>query len=210
MTEPLPVRFGRAGDAQPNSKAGSTPLRSTFGRRVRPLPNALSFRLARLEAVMSELHMIIGDPLFEHVSIAKLERSDPPAITLPAASGGLLRVEVDDQTGLFVLLHDDASDGTGSVLVTASEECLIDHVLSHLVSKDGVGSRREMDAGIDLLVGQTLDVAVHLIVLRTIRHFRGSRHRAAAALDITPAELRARLRTALQWSASQSNPQVQE
>lgn len=210
MTGPVPVRFGRAGDTQADGNAGLVASRRTFGRRIRPVQSELSFRLARLDVVMSELQLIIGDPLFDDVSVATLERSDPPAITLPAASGGMLRVEVDDQTGFYVLLHDDGNGGTGSVLVTASEECLLDHLLSHLVSRDGLGSRREMDAGADLLVGQQLEHAVHLIVLRTVRHFRGSRQRAAAALGIGTIDLRARLRAALKWNASQAKPKVDE
>lgn len=210
MSGPLPARFGRAGDAHPDSEAGIAASRRTFGRRVRPLQSELSFRLARLELVMAELQLIIGDPLFDDVMIATLERSEPPAITLPAASGGALRIEVDDQTGLYVLLHKDGNGGTGSVLVTASEECLIDHLLSHLISRDAFASRREIHAGADLLVGQPLDDAVHLIVLRTVRHFRGSRQRAAAALGIAATELRSRLRAALRWNAAQLKPQVDE
>lgn len=203
MTRPTPASFGRAGAARANPGMGATASRNAFGRRVQPVQAELSFRVARLETILSELHLIIGDPLFADVPVATLHRAEPPSITLPTALDGVLRIEVDDQTGLFVLLHDERSGGTGSVVVTSSEERLIDHILSHLVAHDG-GSRRELDAGVDLLVGHTLEAIVHLVVLRTLRRFRGSRQRAAMALGLSVPDLRARLRSAFRWSTAPS------
>lgn len=203
MTRPTPASFGRAGAAQPNLRAGNAASRSAFGRRVQPVHAELSFRLARLETIMSELHLIIGDPLFEDVPVAALHREEPPSISMPTALGGTLRIEVDNQTGLYVLLHNEQGGGTGCVLVTSSEERLLDHILSHLLSVDR-GSGRELNAAADLLVGQTLDAIVNLMVLRTLRRFRGSRQRAAMALGLSVPDLRARLRQAFRWSASAS------
>lgn len=201
MTRPTLASFGRAGAAQNTLRAGDAASRSAFGRRVQPVQADLSFRLARLETILAELHLIIGDPLFDDVPVAALHRVEPPAITMPTALGGTLRIEVDDQTGLFVLLHNERGGGTGCVLVTSSEERLLDEVLSHLLTVDR-GSRREIDAAADVLVGQTLDAIVNLMVLRTLRRFHGSRQRAAMALGLTVPDLRARVRQAFRWSAA--------
>lgn len=203
MTRPTQARFGLAAAEAAAASAGDSATRRTFGRRVRPVQKELSFRLARLEVIQSELDLILGDPVFAEASIARLQKTDPPAITLATASGGMLRIEVDDETGLLVLLHDDGGGGAGSVLVTPSEDQLIDHVLSHLVGGDGAGSRREIDKGADLLVGQSLEDILNIVVLRTLRHYRGSRHRSAVALGIPLAELRTRLRQALRWADGQ-------
>ena len=78
--------------------------------------------------------------------------------------------------------------------MTASEERLIDHVVSAAAAASGGLESRTPDVVVDQLVGRSLQDIERRLIVRTLLHFRGDRQAAARALQVDEAVLRSRLR----------------
>ncbi|NTG30083.1 hypothetical protein G6L33_22270 [Agrobacterium rhizogenes] len=82
-------------------------------------------------------------------------------------------------------------------MVTASEERLLDIIVSRLAAGADCLAPFTPNAMTRMLVGQRLEDVERHLVLQTLRQFHGNRVRAAEVLGLTSQELRRRLRACL-------------
>jgi len=147
-------------------------------------PGAFSFRRAKLKALGSELRLLFeGKAAANHRALVIEGTGEEPHLLI-GASG---RIDIDPADGLYIFRQNDARPAY--TLSTASEECVIDHVVTYLAASHSELAPRTLDSAIDFMVGQSLkDVERHLIA-RTLVYFHGDRTQAAIALGISVQQL---------------------
>lgn len=170
----------------------ATVSRVVFGKRVRPPEREVSFRKERLRILGGQLNLLFADHTTGGSAFAVLQEDGEPSLVIGKAAGLSLSIEIEPQTGFFTLYEN--SGDADCIVITASEERLIDHAISQLACCMRDLMPRSTDAAIDLLVGHSLDEVERRLVLRTVRHFRGDHPKAAFALGLSVDVLRARLR----------------
>lgn len=169
--------------------------RMTFGKRLQPPWHRFSFRHEKLRILRGALGLLLDDRFGNDVEAFLSLHDDEPRLLVGQPIGLSLTVEVDAATGLYVLYESGSRDDC--LLVTASDERLVDHIVARVLRANGDPSSFTADSVTDMLVGRTLaDVECRLLV-RTLRHFRGDFTRAAYALGLPADILRARVRMLL-------------
>lgn len=159
----------------------------TFGRRKQPPTQDAAFRKARLEALAAEIELLFGatetgdQPLafvVPHGEELRLAFNADPRVS----------VTIDAATGIYIL-HDETI-ARACMVMTHSEQCLLDHVLDCLTNLDRGHAGRAADHAIGDLIGHSLAEIERGVILRTVRHFKADYHRAAAVLGLTEERLR--------------------
>jgi DNA-binding protein Fis len=165
--------------------------RVVFGKRTRSPEREVSFRKERLRILGGELNLLFADHA-GGAAFAVLQEDGEPSLAVGKAAGLSLSIEIEPQTGFFILYEN--SGEADCIVITASEERLIDHAISQVACHMRDLAPRTTDAAIDLLVGQSLEEVERRLVLHTVRHFRGDHPKAAFALGLPIDVLRATLR----------------
>lgn len=186
----VPSPNGATGQASGTTLPGvrDAMRRVIFGKRLQRPEREVCFNRQRLRAVGAELDLLLAT----EGCLAVLCEEGEPALLLGKSIGLSLGVRIEPVSGHFVLYEGGGrNDGK---FVTASEDQLIDQVLRLIAAPEGEFMPHTVDAAVDMLFGRSLAEVERLLVLRTLRHFRGNRCRTAFALGIGVATLRARLR----------------
>lgn len=116
---------------------------------------------------------------------------DDPYLTISVGLGVSLKVEVNIESG-FYFLH-ECCDGAGSVVVTSSEDRLLDHVFGYLSGSASGIAPQALDTAVDFFVGRSLGEMEWRLIVGTLRRFHGDLARAATALGISTECLRAKV-----------------
>ena len=180
-----------------------------FGKRLQPPEREVSYRRERLRIIGAELNLLLAYRIEAPATFAHLREDGEPALVLGKSIGLALTVEIEPQAGHLVLYEE--SGRNECVLVTASEERLLDQIVGVISSANGELAPRTADSATDVLVGRTIDEVERRLVLHTLLHFRGDRRQTAFSLGIDEATLRAKLRRCFssKWRglASSEEPQ---
>lgn len=178
-------------DDRKKSLAGRAP----FGKRTALPGRDLSAQLVQLSILGAEVGLLFGGSLEDDGGVVSLSSDSEPHLAIGATIGLSLKVEVDPETGFYVL-HEGGGD-VGCVLITSSEERLLDHIVGQLSSSFDDLAPRTVDGAVDVLVGRSLEEVEWRLTLRTLRHFRGDLPSAAFSLGISIETLQSRVNTHL-------------
>lgn len=157
------------------------------GQCTAPNEGDLALHRQRLDDIGAELNLLFAYRLEAEDCFAKLSETVEPVLVLGKSTGLALTVEIEPQTGFFVLCEE--SGQMPCVLVTASAERLVDQIVSIASSAHRCLAPRTVDGAIDVLVGQSIDEVERRLVLRTMRYFRGNSAQAAFALGVSESDL---------------------
>lgn len=171
--------------------ARATVGRVAFGKRLQSPERELSFRRARLDILAAELNLLFAYRIEAAEPFCAFSDEAEPSLILGRTLDLSLAVEIEPATGLYVL-YDTAP--AGSIVITASEERLVDHVVSVVACATGDLTARNADAAVDVLVGRSLEDVEKRLILRTLLNCSGDRRQTAFALGLDEGALRARLR----------------
>ncbi len=175
-------QLGRIDDASPR------PVSRPFGRRSKPPVKLFMLQRERLHAVYAELRLLFADPALPDAKVPfRVEETDGCKLLLDTGA----EVRVADDSGMYVFSNNDPQ--TGSVLTTASEEQLMDVLVSHLARAETAPATSL--AITEKLVGRTVADVERALILATLRHHSGNRTHAARALGISLRTLRNKLRS---------------
>lgn len=190
-----------------SAKTREAASRVIFGKRARPPERDFSFRRERLRIIGAELNLLFayrfdaaecfaslaepGACFGNSVGAADIAEKVEPALAIGRSIGLRAMVEIEPQTGFLVLYEGGPGD---CVLMTSSEERLLDHIVGLVSGLPAERTPRAADAAADMLIGRTTAEVEQRLILRTLLHCRGNRREAAFALGLDEAELRARLR----------------
>lgn len=169
--------------------------RTVFGKRASLPDPERPARLVHLSVLGAEVSLLLGGGEVADSGLVSLPSEDDPSLIIGTDAGRSLKVEVDAETGFYVL-HEDG-DATGCIIITASEERLLDHIVSQLASGFDDLAPRTLDAAVDLLVGRSLEEVEWRLILRALRRFKGDMRSVAFALGISIEALQSKLRTQL-------------
>lgn len=169
--------------------------RAAFGKRASQPGQDLSAQLFRLSILGAEVGLLFGGNAEDDGGVVSLSSESEPSLTIGTDAGRSLKVEVDAETGFYVL-HEDG-DAAGCIIITASEERLLDHIVSQLASGFDDLAPRTLDAAVDLLVGRSLEEVEWRLILRTLRQFRGDLSSAAFSLGMPIEALQSKVRVQL-------------
>ena len=182
-------------------------IRGRFGRRTQsPQQQAVTgpehFQAANrrdsrdrasLDILASELINLYGElPLDGRLRIETRQGEKAPQLVIHSSNGVLLTVEINPESGCFVMSECLASDDW--VVITASIERLIDHVVSQISRRLDDLAPQVVDNAIDVLVGCSIAETERRLILRTLHFYKGDRGQSAFALDIPVEELGSKLR----------------
>lgn len=199
MTEKPPLFWPQRERATSNRLAPTsvfpTPARGdvsspAFGKRSKPEDENTSLQEKRLSNLHAELVVLLRDGALPNEPLPfKLEIDrDPPRILIQ----GRATVTIDEEIGCFVFVENPVFDGI--VVVTTNQERLIDHVVSYLAANKNRSHTEVMNQAASGLVGQSLSDVERLVVLQTLRFYRGNRAHVANTLGIPLTALRKMLR----------------
>lgn len=188
-------RFG-----QPDSGAETAAGKSgqVFGKRPRPPVQSVSLQGARLSHLRNEFEVLFEDEIASgHApSFVLAESEEQPELRI----GDSATVMVDNETGLFVFREE--APHSGLVVVTASDERLLDHVVCHLTASADTTGTETANQAARMLVGETLAGVERRVILQTLRHCHGNRTRASEILGISLRTIRNKLRE--YWRTSEA------
>lgn len=97
------------------------------------------------------------------------------------------------ETGYFVF-REKAVDAS-LIVVTTSDERLIDHVVCHLSTETGTAGSESYNIAARMLVGETFADVERRMILQTLRHCHGNRTRTAEMFGISLRTIRNKLRS---------------
>ncbi len=199
MTEKTPPlgSYGLRSTQDSLSRRTSAPSASgggptvVFGKRTQPVYQNLSLQHVRLSHLLSELKALFDDNAIhgeapEFVLVGEIEE---PRLLI----GGSAAVTIDGETGYFVF-REKAVDA-GLIVVTSSDERLIDHVVCHLAAETGAAGSETYNIAARMLVGETLADVESRMILQTLRHCHGNRTRTAEMLGVSLRTIRNKLRS---------------
>jgi len=190
----------------------------TFGKKLRWPELGVPHRRERLRIIGAQLNLLFAYRIESGACFAELREgreksvdgeapaplpAEEPALILGRSIGLSLIAEIDSSTGFLVLYEE--SGRNDCVLLTASEERLIDQIVS-LASAPGDLAPRTADMACDVLVGHSLVDVERRLVLRTLLHFGGDLKQSAFALGIDETELCLKVRS---YFRSRENPSSQ-
>lgn len=196
----LPPPRDQSYDLPENGRSRDAVRRVVFGKRLRSPEREISFRRERLRIVASELNLLFSNGIDEDglgPCFAELVEDSEPRLVLGRSLGLTLSVEIETESGLFVLyerLELFGGSAADSVLITGQEERLLDHIVGLASAPGGELAPRTADAAVDMLVGRTLAEVERRLTMRTFLYFKGDCVRTAAALGLAPDVLRSRVR----------------
>lgn len=181
------ANFGRRGVEAADSVEK---VRPTFGKRINPPPQSLSLQRARLSHLRAELRALFEDEgAPDNAPSFALTKGENPQLLV----GETAVVQIDAETGLFVFREETPYSGV--IVVTASDERLIDHVICHLAAGPEATGTETANQAARWLVGQTLADVERRVILQTLRHCHGNRTRTAEVLGISLRTVRNKLRS---------------
>ncbi|MCO6180933.1 helix-turn-helix domain-containing protein [Ciceribacter sp. RN22] len=169
--------------------------RTVFGKRASAPDRERSARLVHLSVLAGEVSLLLGGEEVADGGLVSMPSESDPSLTIGTDAGRSLKVVVDAETGFYVL-HEDGG-AAGCTIITASEERLLDHIVSQLASGSDDLAPRTLDAAVDLLVGRSLEEVEWRLILRALRRFGGDMRSVAFALGISTEELKSKLRMQL-------------
>lgn len=172
------------------SASGGRPT-VVFGKRTQPVYPNLSLQHVRLSHLLSELKALFNDNAIhgeapEFVLVGKTEE-------LRLLISGSAAVMIDGESGYFVF-REKAVDA-GLIVVTSSDERLIDHVVCHLAAEPGTAGSETYNIAARMLVGETLADVERRMILQTLRHCHGNRTRTVEMLGVSLRTIRNKLRS---------------
>lgn len=164
---------------------------AVFGKRTQPVYQNLSLQHVRLSHLLSELKALFEDNAIrgEAPEFALVGETEEPRLLI----GGSAVVTIDGETGYFVF-REKAVDA-GLIVVTTSDERLIDHVVCHLAAETGAAGSETYNIAARMLVGETLADVERRMILQTLRHCHGNRTRTAEMLGVSLRTIRNKLRS---------------
>jgi len=164
--------------------------RPTFGIRNNPPYRRISLQRERLAHLREELCAVFSDDDTDPAkpSFVLLGYDRPQLLVQDTAI-----VSIDEETGLLVFTEKETHSGV--VVVTASAERLIDHIIRHLANSTGASGEEAYNQAANMLVGQTLAQVERRVILQTLRACYGNRTRAATMLGISLRAVRNKLRS---------------
>lgn len=199
MTEKIPPfgSYGLRSSLGSFSRHTSAPCASrerpiaVFGKRTQPVYQNVSLQHIRLSLLLSELEALFEDSAIrgEAPEFALIEDTEEPRLLI----GDSAVVTIDSETGYFVF-REKAVDA-GLIVVTTSDERLIDHVVCHLAAETETAGSETYNIAARMLVGETLADIERRIILQTLRHCHGNRTRMAEMLGISLRTIRNKLRS---------------
>lgn len=170
--------------------------RLPFGKRLNPPCQSLSLQHARLSRLQFELHALFDDEFGPQKTPSfRLGGGDAPRLLI----GETATILIDAESGLFVFREEVPCSGV--IVVTASDERLIDHIICHLAADLQEAGTETANQASRMLVGQTLAAVERRLVLQTLRHCHGNRTRAADMLGVSLTTIRGKLREC--WRSSE-------
>ncbi|RAK25606.1 regulatory Fis family protein [Falsochrobactrum ovis] len=161
-----------------------------FGKRMQQPDQSVSMQEARLSYLCSELLVLFEDQAFPKDTlpfVLGLERGYPRLLLRDSAV-----VTIDGETGHLVFT--EFASHAGVIVVTASEERLIDHVVCRLAASGNAPGEETANKAVQMLVGQTLADVDRRLILQTLRHCHGNRTRTTNMLSISLRTIRNKLR----------------
>lgn len=184
-------------DQKAGPEAGQLPLMQ-FCEATQTSSPTLSFQKLRLSCLRWELTALFEDSAFpEEVPSFDLDtKGKTPRLLV----GNKAVVTIDNQTGYLVFNEEGVRSGL--IVVTASEERLIDHIVNHLAARPGMPSPQACNKAASMLVGQTLADVERQLILHTLRHCHGSRPRTAKMLGVSLHTIKNKLRE--YWRTSEA------
>jgi len=153
----------------------------------------IPIQAARLEKLLGEINLLFEDELNLDETLPFILRNidGEPRLELPYDAV----VTIDAESGL--LTFSDQSRPSGLVVVTASEDRIIDCVICHLSTAPGQLAPQTANSAVAMLIGQTVESVERNLILQTLRHCHGSRTHAARMLGISLHTIRGKLRSYL-------------
>ncbi|KAB2726422.1 hypothetical protein F9K83_06790 [Brucella anthropi] len=186
--------FGRRGVGAGVDTAKPQP---SFGKRTASPCQSLSLQRTRLSYLRAELRALFSDEAFpENTPSFRLTEGEAPRLLI----GETATVLIDAENGLFIFREETAHSGV--IVVTASDERLIDHVICHLAADPRTTRTETANKAARMLVGQTLADVERRLILQTLRHCHGNRTRTADMLGISLRTIRNKLRE--YWRTSEA------
>ncbi|MCO6180911.1 hypothetical protein [Ciceribacter sp. RN22] len=98
--------------------------------------------VVRLSILGAEIGLLFGNGSETGSGLLALSSDNDPQHAIDACVGSSLTVEIDARTGLYVLRG--GSERDGCILITASEEHLLDHIVADLSCNFMVPGRRQV------------------------------------------------------------------
>ncbi|MCO5959820.1 MULTISPECIES: helix-turn-helix domain-containing protein [Ciceribacter] len=183
--------------------------RVAFGARKALPGQDLSAQLVHLSIIGAEVCLLLGEHAESDRGVVSLCSDNKPHLAICGSSEASLKVELDSETGFYVL-HEDGGE-VDCVLITSSEERLLDHIVGHLSGSLGDLAPKTVDGAIDALVGRSLEEVEWRLILKTLRHFRGELSSAAFSLGMSIETLQSQVNTQLlrRLSAAKSSEKGQ-
>jgi DNA-binding protein Fis len=155
----------------------------------------LSFQRLRLRTLQSQLRLLFAD-----VSCAPGEQlfymkgGDSPYLLISEAA----RVSIAPNSGLYVFSQSD--EDCQVTTVTASQDCVIEHVVTHLSQRGKNRPAQAVEKAVHALVGRSFEEVERQLILQTVQHCDGNRTHAAILLGISLRTIRNKLKS--YWQAS--------
>ncbi|WP_442967859.1 helix-turn-helix domain-containing protein [Rhizobium sp. GR12] len=180
--------FGKRNNGAQTSVGGVA--EAVFGRRAQQPDRGASLQEARLSFLCSELLVLFEDKAFPKDALPfalEFDREVPRLLV-----GNSAVVTIDGETGYLVF--NEFATHAGLIVVTASEERLIDHVVCHLAASGNASGKETANKAAQMLVGRTLADVERRLIFQTLRYCHGNRIRTAALLGISLRTIRSKLR----------------
>jgi DNA-binding protein Fis len=159
-----------------------------FGREVIEFS---AIAKARLSAICRDLVNIYADPArCEDEPVCRLSEDTKLCLLI----GHHASVRIDEERGVYILTVN--TDGPHAItLETASDDVLVDHIISYLARDRSHRLSLTGHGLISALVGQTLDSIERSLILATLRQHHFNRTRAAETLGISVRTIRNKLKS---------------
>lgn len=181
--------FGKRNkSARAGANEVSTPV---FGKRVQQLGQGVSLQEARLSFLRSELVVLFEDQAFPKDRLPFVLDTDREAPRLLVGDSAV--VTIDSETGHLVFT--EFASNSSVIVVTSSEERLIDHIVCHLAANGNTSGEETANKAAQMLVGETLADVERRVILQTLRYCHGNRTRTAEILGISLRTIRNKLRS---------------
>ncbi|WP_439271276.1 hypothetical protein [Pseudochrobactrum sp. HB0163] len=158
-----------------------------------PSDSAVKSRMAeRLGVIAAELNLLFSGFAGDVSCLVRVDAANVPFLFIGEVLGLELSLEIAAESDQFVVC--EKSGQAPSILITANEARVIDHIIG-LVTSSGINLMpQKADQAVDALIGQSLADVEGRLVMRTLRYFRGNSVQAAFALGVSEAELIALMR----------------
>lgn len=196
------LRAGRAGIAKPGRAANDRARSRTFGRRQTPPVLDNNLQLARLDGLLAELQTLFADRAYPEDKLPFVIDAEPQTPQLLIGDDAVIMI--DPESGLFTF--QEKGPESGVLVVTASDERLLDHVICHLSAGTRFLAPHTAGMAVRTLVGQSVEDVERLLILQTLRHCQGNRTHAAKTLGISIRTIRNKLRN--YWRRATQKPAI--